>query len=290
MTTIKTEPANQTTFNSPNQKKSFPDCLAYSNRNNHLAAARANAVGKRPECSLPPDTGECRAEFIRYYFDATTAECKTFNYGGCGGNPNRFTSVRACYDICSPHEATVDNVHILSAKRYVIVPRPAVNPGPPPPPTLPPTNTNEKPTTIEVAPYTNVPTTQEPNNVKEPSIDQFPKIPKNAKMKIKIIKYTNRGGAMNAMMGGNPSRSMRGMSGDSDTIQQDSALMRQIMALIQSNREGHHQRSHRRKRVSKTHSDVHMEMNPSEDGLQSRRKVPRKTHYGARGTRPINEY
>lgn len=35
----------------------------------------------------------------------------------------RFTSFKACYTICGPHDATVTNAQVLSAKRYVVVPK-----------------------------------------------------------------------------------------------------------------------------------------------------------------------
>lgn len=46
-----------------------------------------------------------------------------FTKSGCGGNANRFTSEKACLEVCSPNDATVDNAKVLSAKRYYIVPK-----------------------------------------------------------------------------------------------------------------------------------------------------------------------
>jgi len=36
-----------------------------------------------------------------YYYDVPTASCKIFNYGGCGGNKNKFDSPQECMDACS---------------------------------------------------------------------------------------------------------------------------------------------------------------------------------------------
>lgn len=80
--------------------------------------------GNFPECSLPPDAGDCTGEFIRIFFDDRKMSCEVFYYSGCGGNANRFTSIKACYDICSPHTATVKGPEVLSGKRYVIMPKP----------------------------------------------------------------------------------------------------------------------------------------------------------------------
>ncbi|KAI1278370.1 Kunitz-type U19-barytoxin-Tl1a [Halotydeus destructor] len=195
---------------------------------NPLSAALANAKGTVPECSLPPDSGECKAEFVRVYFDAMTKKCNDFYYGGCGGNANRFTSFKACYEMCSPHEATVTDVKVLSGTRYVIVPKPsndtmmspgdpgyqvAVAPGetqpgyqmPPgggtlslpnqPPPGVDPQRQGAAPMAPGQPPMQGGP--MQPQYAPYPMAygpppTQGPAIPKNAKMKIKVIKYTNR--------------------------------------------------------------------------------------------------
>ena len=78
---------------------------------------------KRQGCALPPEPGPCRGEFIRYYFDPMKMSCEIFYYGGCQGNENRFTSVKACYDICSKHASTVKKPRVLSAKKVIRVTR-----------------------------------------------------------------------------------------------------------------------------------------------------------------------
>ncbi|XP_044730136.1 papilin isoform X2 [Chrysoperla carnea] len=52
-------------------------------------------------CRYPKDTGTCRALIPKYYFDYATSSCQQFNYGGCGGNGNRFSSLAECESICS---------------------------------------------------------------------------------------------------------------------------------------------------------------------------------------------
>ena len=41
-------------------------------------------------CYLPVDPGLCGFNFLRYYYNAPSNSCKTFYYGGCLGNSNRF--------------------------------------------------------------------------------------------------------------------------------------------------------------------------------------------------------
>ncbi|GFS71687.1 kunitz-type serine protease inhibitor taicotoxin [Nephila pilipes] len=51
-------------------------------------------------CSLPPETGPCRANMQRYYYDGDSNSCKTFTYGGCQGNENNFKTKEDCENKC----------------------------------------------------------------------------------------------------------------------------------------------------------------------------------------------
>lgn len=54
----------------------------------------AQCAGADP-CTVEPETGPCRARFIRYFFDQTTNSCSTFTWGGCKGVVP-FKSAAAC--------------------------------------------------------------------------------------------------------------------------------------------------------------------------------------------------
>merc|ERR1712079_673160 len=41
-------------------------------------------------CSVPKDSGICRSNLERWYFDIQSGYCKDFGYTGCGGNKNNF--------------------------------------------------------------------------------------------------------------------------------------------------------------------------------------------------------
>jgi hypothetical protein len=41
------------------------------------------AVSKN--CLIQPESGPCKALFIKYYYDREEKKCKEFVYGGCGG-------------------------------------------------------------------------------------------------------------------------------------------------------------------------------------------------------------
>ncbi|XP_048201077.1 tissue factor pathway inhibitor [Perognathus longimembris pacificus] len=51
-------------------------------------------------CLTPADRGLCKANVNRFYFNLDTGKCQLFNYSGCGGNENNFTTRRACFRAC----------------------------------------------------------------------------------------------------------------------------------------------------------------------------------------------
>ncbi|XP_077529491.1 PI-stichotoxin-She2a-like [Haemaphysalis longicornis] len=51
-------------------------------------------------CRPAPITGLCKAYFERWYFDIETGRCEQFVYGGCGGNANRYKTLRECEIAC----------------------------------------------------------------------------------------------------------------------------------------------------------------------------------------------
>ena len=57
-------------------------------------------------CTLPSETGRCRARKLRYFYNQKTCACETFIYGGCGGNGNNFQSMEACMNAC-PQEGDI---------------------------------------------------------------------------------------------------------------------------------------------------------------------------------------
>ncbi|RNA30102.1 papilin isoform X1, partial [Brachionus plicatilis] len=58
-------------------------------------------------CELPPvsptilvDTPDCLQNLTRFYYDASSASCKSFSYSGCYGNGNNFQSLEECDRKC----------------------------------------------------------------------------------------------------------------------------------------------------------------------------------------------
>ncbi|XP_076314419.1 thrombin inhibitor hemalin-like isoform X2 [Tachypleus tridentatus] len=73
-----------------NRYKTIADCLT-----------ACSAKGPFLDCTSPPVTGPCRAEFKRYNYNTRTKQCEPFIYGGCKGNGNRYKSEQDCLDACS---------------------------------------------------------------------------------------------------------------------------------------------------------------------------------------------
>ncbi|XP_048486291.1 papilin isoform X3 [Plutella xylostella] len=52
-------------------------------------------------CRYNLDPGPCKASIPKYFYDPVTGACQIFAYGGCGGGPNRFSTVEECEKICT---------------------------------------------------------------------------------------------------------------------------------------------------------------------------------------------
>ncbi|XP_037330187.1 kunitz-type protease inhibitor 2-like [Pungitius pungitius] len=55
----------------------------------------------REGCMVTSDPGLCRAAFPMFYYDVKAATCRSFIYGGCGGNQNRYSTMEECVSRCS---------------------------------------------------------------------------------------------------------------------------------------------------------------------------------------------
>ncbi|XP_013793717.1 proteinase inhibitor-like [Limulus polyphemus] len=58
------------------------------------------ATAQDKDCKSQPVTGPCEAYIPSYYYDPKTHQCKTFIYGGCAGNGNRYESLADCLASC----------------------------------------------------------------------------------------------------------------------------------------------------------------------------------------------
>ena len=53
------------------------------------------------KCQQPPTKGECMEDLEKWYFDTQMKKCLPFQYGGCGGNSNRFETMDECTALCT---------------------------------------------------------------------------------------------------------------------------------------------------------------------------------------------
>jgi hypothetical protein len=51
-------------------------------------------------CNFQPEAGPCTDFSERFFFDVETKECRTFQYGGCDGNSNKFETREECELTC----------------------------------------------------------------------------------------------------------------------------------------------------------------------------------------------
>ena len=68
-------------------------------------------------CRLKPESGPCKGNFIKYYFDAVTNKCKTFTYGGCDGVVP-FETQEECENACIAPEFPVSKYGVVSIRDF----------------------------------------------------------------------------------------------------------------------------------------------------------------------------
>lgn len=67
----------------------------------HACIPQAKRQASLPTaCSLPSETGPCKAAFPRFFFNTNTGSCEQFIYGGCDGNANNYLTVEDCQATC----------------------------------------------------------------------------------------------------------------------------------------------------------------------------------------------
>jgi hypothetical protein len=74
--------------------------------NIYLETAKIIYEQEAPECEQPKDSGPCRGNFPRYYYDEKSRQCELFTYGGCSGNDNNFISLEECNNVCPRGQST----------------------------------------------------------------------------------------------------------------------------------------------------------------------------------------
>ncbi|GLH10987.1 Papilin [Gryllus bimaculatus] len=55
-------------------------------------------------CNIPYEVGPCESKYQKWHFDQESRRCQSFEYGGCYGNGNRFSSIEECESVCFRRE------------------------------------------------------------------------------------------------------------------------------------------------------------------------------------------
>ncbi|XP_028355578.1 spleen trypsin inhibitor I-like [Physeter macrocephalus] len=57
-------------------------------------------------CLEPQYTGPCKAQKVRYFYNAKSGQCETFINSSCRGKKNNFLTAENCMKICGGHVGT----------------------------------------------------------------------------------------------------------------------------------------------------------------------------------------
>ena len=91
-------------FNTASQKcEPFVYGGCEGNKNNFLTEKECSISCDRKiedDCLLSGETGRCKANIQRWFFNTASQKCETFVYGGCERNKNNFQTEKECSISC----------------------------------------------------------------------------------------------------------------------------------------------------------------------------------------------
>lgn len=67
-------------------------------------------------CLLKKEVGLCRALIQRFFYNSASQRCESFDYGGCGGNENNFSTLNECNEKCDIESIPIKNKNTCSHK------------------------------------------------------------------------------------------------------------------------------------------------------------------------------
>ncbi|XP_062612883.1 homeobox protein 5-like [Saccostrea cucullata] len=87
-----------------NSQKTHSQTSNSQTSNSHIQSAQtSNSQTKASQtsiCRMAQDRGTCRKWTTRYYYDPNIQNCRSFWFGGCGGNENNFSTKSECQRRC----------------------------------------------------------------------------------------------------------------------------------------------------------------------------------------------
>ncbi|XP_068710293.1 uncharacterized protein [Montipora foliosa] len=107
-------------------------CMAYDGYSK--AQAEINVTVNRPysvrevnvrlkDCLKLQSPGYCKRYVVRWYFDGENGVCRTFAYGGCGGNKNNFPTQEACSSACGSAAVDICNFPMIKGPCRGFIPQ-----------------------------------------------------------------------------------------------------------------------------------------------------------------------
>merc|ERR1712000_402908 len=86
------------------------------------SSSTSSTTGNVGVCQQPAGvTGPCRAAMPRFTYNARTASCQRFTYGGCAGNENNFVTQAECERTCGKISDIVDDDMASSTQLSIFI-------------------------------------------------------------------------------------------------------------------------------------------------------------------------
>ncbi|KAL1471362.1 hypothetical protein MTO96_039980 [Rhipicephalus appendiculatus] len=82
-----------------------------------LVSTAYAATTLSPQCGLKQEKGSCGLSQLKWWFNKDSGKCEQFNYGGCGGNDNRFDEKLDCEEACIDPQARMPSYCLRPPQR-----------------------------------------------------------------------------------------------------------------------------------------------------------------------------
>lgn len=84
-------------------------CELYCMKPSNGSYSESAPTDDRRDCESSFDKGPCGEQNPRWYYNATSGSCESFNYGGCVGNDNRYVTKDLCESSCPDEDNGTGN-------------------------------------------------------------------------------------------------------------------------------------------------------------------------------------
>ncbi|KPM10538.1 papilin-like protein 2 [Sarcoptes scabiei] len=103
----------------------YGGCGGNENRFRSQQECQTKCWNSQDICKLSPVRGSCSANFTQWFYDPSNNECLEFEFSGCYGNANRFSSKETCEQQCKIDSIKqIDSVSTTSTLQNINYPLP----------------------------------------------------------------------------------------------------------------------------------------------------------------------